>query len=450
MAQDLLGNEVSLSSSTGLKGVDRFVSGFLSYETQASDVLQAANDDAESFLAQVYAGVLCMFGDSPAAFAEAERYIERALVMKPRANRRELMNFEMLRAWKRNDVPNALDIGYQLIEEFPTDLVALKVHQNFSFNLGDAEGMLRIAQAGLPANQNNAHLHGMLAFAHEQSHQMRDAELAARRAIQLKSNEPWAQHALAHVMLTEGRVPEGLDFLREVSSGWVNLNSFMHTHNWWHMALFEISMGDFEQALRIYDEQCWSQDRTYSEDQVGAISLLTRIELAGGNVGNRWEELGHYIRVRSGDVVQPFMTMQYVYGLAKAGLDEASHLMAEVEQRAARAAPFEKDAWVNVALPSCRGMLAHVQGDFEQVVEQMTPAMPRMLLVGGSHAQRDLFAQILLDAHIKAGHFETARDMLESRRKYDPNGVPLNRALGDIYERLGLLEEASEARARHY
>lgn len=450
MAQDILGNEVSISSSTGILGINQFSSGFLSYETQAIDVIDAAEHDVECVMAQIYAGMIAMFSEGPDAVENADVYIQRVLNLQTKANRRELMNLAMLQAWAKKDVPLVLKIGDELIDEFPTDLVALKLHQEFNFNMGEAAGMLRIAEAGLAANQNNPHIHGMLAFAHEQMHDMRAAETSARRALHIKEKEPWAQHALAHVMLTEGRVPEGISFLNDVSAGWTNLNSFMHTHNWWHMALFKICMGDFAAALAIYDRECWSQDRTSSQDQIGAISLLARIEMAGGNVGSRWAELANYIQCRHSDVEHPFLSMQYIYGLAKAGLAEADQLMISVETRAANAAEFEHVAWCDVAVPACRGLLAHAREQYESSVEYLSAAMPKMMSIGGSHAQRDLFAQVLLDAHIQAGHFETARDMLESRRKYDPNGAPLNRMLAEIYERLGLLDEAKTARARHY
>ena len=45
----------------------------------------------------------------------------------------------------------------------------------------------------------------MLAFAYEQCHLLEEAEATARYALQLLPSEPWAQHALAHVLLTRGR-----------------------------------------------------------------------------------------------------------------------------------------------------------------------------------------------------------------------------------------------------
>ena len=55
----------------------------------------------------------------------------------------------------------------------------------------------------------------------------------------------------------------------------------MYTHNWWHLALFYISEGRFAEALAVYDRHVWARDRSYSQDQIGAVSLLARLELAG-------------------------------------------------------------------------------------------------------------------------------------------------------------------------
>ena len=116
-------------------------------------------------------------------------------------------------------------------------------------------------------------------------------------------------------MLTEGRVEEGIAFLESVSASWRDLNSFMYTHNWWHLALFYLSKGRNEDALEIYDNHVWGIEKNYSQDQIGATSLLARIEFSGVNVAGRWEDLAKYISKRSKDTTNPFNTMQYLFAL---------------------------------------------------------------------------------------------------------------------------------------
>ena len=262
-------------------------------------------------------------------------------------------------------------------------------------------------------------------------HRIPEAEAAARHALVIKSKEPWAQHALAHVMLSTGRTREGVEFLHEASQTWVDLNSFMYTHNWWHKALFHISLGDDQAVFDAYDKHVWGIAPDYSQDQVGAVSLLARMEVAGMDVGNRWEDVAEHMKGRATDTLMPFLTLQYLYGLARAERSEADTLMAAIEDRAARSAAFDRVVWHDVALPAARGMISHARGDFAAAAKWLSVANPRLQEIGGSHAQRDLFGQLLLDAHMKIGNWKVAQHMLEMRRTWDPDGVPLARMLAE-------------------
>ena len=75
-------------------------------------------------------------------------------------------------------------------------------------------------------------------------------------------------------------------------------------------------------------------------------------------------------------------------------------------------------------------------------------ANPRLTEIGGSHAQRDLFGQLLLDAHMKVGNWAIAQQMLEMRRTWDPDGVPTNKMLAKVYCKLGRPEDARETGMR--
>lgn len=429
MAQDSLGNEVTTTQAVTLARIDDFVDGFLGYETRAANVLAAADADAESVAANVYAGFSWMFLEAAGAEAEAARYLHRAQAAARAANAREAMLVAQLEHWIAGDVPRVQAMGDEIIDRWPTDLASVKLHQYFSFNRGDAPAMLRVAEQALPANSNNAHLHGMLAFGYEQMHRIPEAEQSARHALSLKAKEPWAQHALAHVMLSSGRTREGAAFMADASQTWDALNSFMYTHNWWHRALFSISLGDNDAVFDVYDKHVWGIEPDYSQDQVGAVSLLARMEVAGLDVGNRWEDVAGHLKSRASDTLQPFLTLQYLYGLARADLGEADLLMRAIEDRAGSAEGFDAMVWREVALPAARGMLAHARRQYGEALRWLSVANPRLQEIGGSHAQRDLFGQLLLDAHMKTGNWVVAHQMLEMRRTWDPDGVPLMRML---------------------
>jgi hypothetical protein len=213
----------------------------------------------------------------------------------------------------------------------------------------------------------------------------------------------------------------------------------MLTHLWWHLALFYLSQGRDREALGLYDQHCWGIAKDYSQDQIGAVSLLARFEIAGIDVGPRWQDLADHLAARANDTVQPFLTLQYLYGLARAGRSQAETLLETVRRYAARAPQFSRAVWQEVALPG---------GDYADAWRRLAPAVPRMREAGGSHAQRDLFEQILLDAAFRSGRLTAAQQMLEQRRSADPFGVPVNTALASVYTKLGLEALADQARTR--
>jgi tetratricopeptide (TPR) repeat protein len=448
MQYDDLGNAVSDCAPQTLQGINDFVSGFLRYEQQISNIVEAADAAPEHCLANTYAAMIWMFLEAPDGPVNAAHYAKRAQAAAPKASRREQMGCQVLTHWQKGDVQAALRVGEDIADEFPRDLAMVKLHQYMNFNRGDAPAMLRIAKTVAPHNQDVAHMHGMSAFAFEQCHLLDDAQACAERALQMEQKEPWAQHALAHVLLTRGQIDEGARFLEQASNTWTGLNSFMLTHNYWHLAVFYISQGKMDAALSLYDTQCWGVEKDYSQDQIGAVSLLARLELAGVDVGDRWADVGQYLRARATDTTQPFLSMQYLLGLARAGLSEADDLMQAVCMQAQNAAPFERAAWREVAVPACEGLLAYAREDYEPAINALGQALPRMMEIGGSHAQRDLFEQIMLDCVIKTKRLVTAQQMLEIRRGFDPKSVPLNAALAQVYQNLGLADEAARAAAR--
>jgi tetratricopeptide (TPR) repeat protein len=448
MLHDYLGNPTSAECDATSQAVDDFIEGYLAYETRAEGIVRAADADPECCIANVYAGLLWMLLEAPDAAQHAAKYLAAAERTQSRATRREQLNTTVLRAWVADDLPTALRLCDQTLDEFPRDLVIAKTQQYFEFNRGNSPAMLRIALKVMECNADVPYMHGMAAFAYEQCHLLEEAERAARRALELRRKEPWAQHAIAHVMLTRGWIDEGAKFLEDAADTWVGLNSFMITHLWWHLALFYLSQGRRARTLDIYDKHCWGVAKGYSQDQVGAVSLLARMEIAGIEVGSRWQDLGDHLAARARDTVQPFLTLQYLYGLARAKRSEAAALLEAVRRAAASAPAHVREVWRDVALPGCEALYAYARGDYEFAWRRLSLAMPRMLEVGGSHAQRDLFEQFLLDAAIRSGRSVVAQHLLELRRLSDPSAVPINMALASVYAGLGLPGLAEEARAR--
>jgi len=76
--------------------------------------------------------------------------------------------------------------------------------------------------------------------------------------------------------------------------------------------------------------------------------------------------------------------------------------------------------------------MAHRAGQYDAVIEILLPIRYDFYRMGGSHAQRDLFAMVLIDAAIKGGRKNVASMLLSERLLRLPtNAWTLARA-GDI------------------
>jgi predicted Zn-dependent protease len=81
-------------------------------------------------------------------------------------------------------------------------------------------------------------------------------------------------------------------------------------------------------------------------------------------------------------------------------------------------------------------MIAHAQGDWQLAIAQLEPVLPELYSTGGSHAQRDLFEQIYLDALIHASKYHKAVNILEKRHAARNNIPLIQRQLANAYTQL--------------
>jgi hypothetical protein len=67
----------------------------------------------------------------------------------------------------------------------------------------------------------------------------------------------------------------------------------------------------------------WGRAQKHTpKDQVGAIALLLRLDLAGVEVGSRWRSLARPLQLRLAEHALPFQDLHYVYALARGGRND--------------------------------------------------------------------------------------------------------------------------------
>lgn len=436
MLTDRWGLEIATDNPAAIEGLNTFDTSFLTYGTTAGAVWDAARADPACVMAQAKAAALEMFLQTGASVAKAQPWLRGADPHLTKATERERLWHAQVSAWVTGDAERAIRLTEEIVTRWPQDLAAVKMTQFHMFHVGDLAGMLRIAEQALQHHRDTAEMHGMLAFGLEEMNRLDEAEAAARQAIALKRNEPWAQHALAHVMETQGRCAEGLETMLGFSDGWAEKNSFMRSHNWWHAALFAIDADRPDEALRLYDEQVWGVWKEYSQDQVNAVALLARLEFAGLDVGERWQDVADYIEKRGPEHIEPFLDAHYLLALSRAGRDSAAKelLRSLRDYVASQPEQLTTRIWRLVGLPLAEGVEAYGRGDWRQVYEKLPRALEGLQQIGGSHAQRDLFWQLWIHAGAKAGEKAAIKPHLEQRAQDRPGVAKHRRELAALLQ----------------
>ncbi|MBN9086384.1 MAG: tetratricopeptide repeat protein [Reyranella sp.] len=445
MLKDGQGLDVANADAKAIEALDFLREEWLVFGKRFDGFMAAADAEETCALLPVLAANLVLSMNSVDGRALGAKYLARARILSKGIGPRERAWLDATQAWLDGDADKSLAIHEKMVAEWPRDLLAGKLGQLHAFNLGDAEALLRIGEHLIAANRDNHFVWGMHAFGLEECNRLDEAEAHARRAIEMGRNDPWAHHAMAHCFEARGRLTEGVAFLESVSDCWADCNSFMYTHNWWHQALFLIDLDRTDEALALFDSRVWGVWKEFSEDQINAISLLTRLELRGVDVGARWADVASYLEGRLHDHFVPFLDLQYLYALARAGKPSVTEMLASLEDRGEQAKPFEREAWADCAVPAAHGLAAHARGDHAEAARLLGQAMPHLRPIGGSIAQRALFGAIHLDALIKSGWNDAALKILQADERERPTVPATKRALADLYRKLGRAEQAMTA-----
>jgi hypothetical protein len=125
----------------------------------------------------------------------------------------------------------------------------------------------------------------MHAFGLEEIGDYVHAEQTGRHALEVNARDPWAVHAVAHVMEMQGRLPEGIEWLESRAPDWSPDNGFAF-HNWWHLALYYLDLGEHAKVLELSTRAYPAAGQVILE-MIDATAMLWRLNLRGIDVGDR-------------------------------------------------------------------------------------------------------------------------------------------------------------------
>ncbi len=294
----------------------------------------------------------------------------------------------------------------------PLDLVAHRLLQFELFWCGESRWMRDVAERAAPAwnddSPDYSHFLAVRAFSNEEAGDYDTAERAGRGAVERTPDCAWGAHAIAHVLFMQGRMDEGRAWMEGLCGNWDRANQIGH-HNWWHLCLFLLEAGEHDQILDLLITRIRNPDSPLVKavpdatiDLQNVASLLMRLELRGINVGDRWQVIAQISANRTGDHANPFSSAHDAMALAAVGDFAAIDTL--VANMYAAGADHGAVGHVNTALgiPLVKAMAAHRTHKYDKVIELLWPVRRDLYRVGGSHAQRDVFYQILVYATMNA------------------------------------------------
>lgn len=444
--------EMTVEDPAALEAFEQAVEAFLEYRLEALPRARAAlAADPGLALARCLLAALFLSMQSRRMRAEAVEQLDQAERARPRLGPRERLHLDAARAWAADDMERALGLWQAILGAWPRDILAVRLLQTAAFWCGDAE-LVRAAPAGVLPEWDEAlpgfgHLQGMLAFGLEECGDYAAAEPLGRAAVERNPGDLWAVHAVAHVLEMQGRFEEGGRWLAHPPEQWDDRGP-IKGHVWWHAALFALERDEPEAVLALYDRAVRPGERCFYIELQNAASLLVRLEFAGHPTGDRFERLAEQAVGWVDDHVVPFTDLHTAIALARTGRPEADLLLASLERLAAGGEGHAAQVAGPLFLPIVRAVLAFWRGEPGRTVELLLPLRSITAPLGGSHAQRDVIEQLLLEAALSCGRFDLARLIAAERVALRPTSRPSWRKYAQALAGLGAEGAARAALAR--
>lgn len=420
MMFDICQSPVSLEDSALLSEWNGMIQAFVAHGTATPTHLGAVLAGAPQFaMGHAAKGLFSLMMGRKELNAVAREAGQAAVAALAAAggSTRERLWVRALGEWLDGRPSGAIAAMELILIDHPTDTLSAKVSHAIRFILGDGVGMRTSIENVLDAHKGHkleGYIHGCHAFTLEETGEYDTAEAVGRRGLELACDDAWGLHAVAHVYDMTARPDQGIALIENNCSAWDHCNNFRY-HVWWHKALLHLDRGEHDIALALYDSQIRAEKSDDYRDMANATSLLIRLELDGVDVGNRWDELADFAQNRTDDGCLVFADLHYMLALGAAGRSDAQCAMTtRFAQDAVRGGEMPARV-ANPGKAALAGLNAFSEGRYDTAFQNLAAARPGMQAIGGSHAQRDVFERMTIDAGLRAGMIDATETLIEDR-----------------------------------
>ena len=414
--RDLYGNPVSSTSRIAVDAYDRGVRGLLGFSADIIDSFRAALEaDRDFVLARAALAVSLYLAEKiPEGRAEMDRAAAAAAALPLRERR----HVEALALWVAGRANDAIPLIKESLVEHPRDMLLMQRLYFIYFWQGRSAEMLELTQSVIHALDADGFMLGYHAFALEENRRFDEALPLAERAIAMNPKDAWAVHTIAHVLYERGENARGVDALPPHIHPCDHLGYFKN-HLLWHLALMHLAEGRYDRVGKLFESVFGAIPITVGSDLQDSVALAWRLELYGQPDPERWKRLGIAAR---GWLEMPLLLFHDLHvGMALAASGDWSAAETQLERLRGRGKKSRNPTLPEVVVPLMEGLHAFARGEYLEAVAKMAPLEDRIIEVGGSHAQREVFHDTLLEAALRTGEAERARPLLERRLVKRPN-----------------------------
>jgi tetratricopeptide (TPR) repeat protein len=410
MPTDQFALPVTTRSPAALEAYDQAVHGLLGWDGATLDMFNRALE-ADPDFALALAGVgVCHFLDE--RFAEARTAVERARMLAAGATARERGHVEAMAQLIVGRPDQAERAMREHLASYPRDLAVVQRLYFIWFWQGRFPEMLELTGDLVRHYPGNSFMLGLRAFALEEARRFPEALATAEVAVTRNPRDAWSVHALAHTVYEMGAARAGISLLPPAIHPCTHLGWFRN-HLLWHLALMHFACGDYGRASRMSRAAFERRPSSVPGNLHDSISLLWRLDLCGEMVGERWRPFAAIARERLNRQGLLFHAAHLAMALAGAGdWAIAEQQMGMLRDRGSK----DRTGLVgDVLIPLIEGLHAFATANYLMVIEKIEPLRPRIVELGGSRAQRDVFHDTFLEACVRAGDAGRAERVLTER-----------------------------------
>ena len=418
--RDAYGLTVSTGSRAAVDAYDRGVRALLGFGAETVDEFRrAVAADPDFVLARAALAVALYLDEQlPAGRAEMERAVTDGAAQATTLTGREGRHVEALRLFVGGRGNDAIPVMKEILAEHPRDVLLMQRLYFIYFWQGRSADMLEVTTGVLPALEDDGYSLGYHAFALEENRRFDEALPLAERALARNPRDAWAVHAIAHVHYERGENRRGIEALPPRIHPCDHLGYFRN-HLLWHLALLYLAEGDYERGGRLFESVFGRIPIAIASDLQDSVALAWRLDLYGQSDPKRWTQLAEAARRW---IDMPLLLFHDLHvGMALSAAGDWAAADGHLERLRARGKKSKNFTLPEVVVPLLEGLHAFARGDYAGCVARIAPVDARVVEVGGSHAQREIFHDTLLAAALRGRMRDQAVSLLERRLAKRPN-----------------------------